>query len=603
MKILGISCFYHDSAASIIDAGEVKAACQEERFSRIKNDKGFPTESIKYCLSKIEGGLSSLDYIAFYDKPLLKFERILETFYQTAPRGFLQFAKAIPEWLGNKIFLKRMIYSRLKEIDPEFRKRNLKILFPEHHLSHAASTFYPSGFDDAAILTVDGVGEWATTTLCHGKNDKIQILKEIHFPDSLGLFYSSVTYYLGFEVNSGEYKVMGLAPYGNRNSNSVKGYHKTLTSNLISVYEDGSFQLNQKYFSFRSGLRMVDDKTWERLLGFPRRVPEEKIEQHHSDLAAATQMIVEEIFVKLAQEAKKVTGSRNLCLAGGVALNCVANGRLMKKQIFDQIFITPASGDAGGSLGAALVSYHLLSECKGKEGPKEQFNPYLGPGYTDQEILRVIEDNNIDAEHLDEDQLYDHTVAALVSGKVVGWFQGNVEFGPRALGNRSILADPTHPEMQDIINSKIKFRESFRPFAPAVIEEEAHNYFILQGPSPYMLLTTSLQLKHLTELPTNYAETPMDFKRRYKKSLFPAITHVDLSSRLQTVNEKVNPRFYKLLKRMGSENGHPMLLNTSFNLRNEPIVCSPLDAYYCFQNCHMDILVLGNYFIEKTSYK
>ncbi|WP_259067175.1 carbamoyltransferase [Mucilaginibacter sp. X4EP1] len=596
--ILGISAYYHDSAAALIINGAIVAAAQEERFSRIKNDAGFPDQAIAYVLQ--EGGIDfdELTSIVFYDKPLLKFERLLETYHAFAPFGLLSFAKAIPIWIKEKLFIKRSIKKKCNALG----KKDIPILFAEHHLSHAASAYYPSPFNEAAILTIDGVGEWATTTICRGTENKIEILKELRFPHSIGLLYASFTYYLGFTINSGEYKVMGLAPYGNPNSIQVSGFKQKILAELVDIREDGSILLNMDYFSFATGLKMTNNKKWELLFGFKRRAPESEIEQQHINLALAIQQVTELIVIKLAKTARDITGCKNLVMAGGVALNCVANSKIEAEGIFDNMWIQPAGGDAGGALGAAYAALFTGSKDKRETLFNDRMKgAYLGPEYTDKDVLRLINNQNIPYVFFDD--FADLTLVVsqkIADGKVVGWFQGRMEFGPRALGNRSILGDPRNPEMQNIINTKIKSRESFRPFAPAVLEEDISRYFTPGKSSPYMLFTAMLKDSLRKEEPGNYADLKLYDRLNFIRADIPAVIHVDYSARIQTVNKKSNPKFWQLINDFKNLTGCVMLINTSFNVRDEPIVCTPGDAYKDFITTEMDYLVLGNFLLTKT---
>ncbi|MEL6255573.1 MAG: carbamoyltransferase N-terminal domain-containing protein, partial [Bacteroidota bacterium] len=517
MYILGISAYYHDAAAALIRDGEIIAAAQEERFSRIKHDPQFPSQAISYCLEEAGIGLNEVDAIVFYDKPLLKFERLLETYYAYAPKGFRQFVKSIPIWIKEKLFLKSTLRKELTTIG-EFNAKNIPLLFPEHHLSHAASAFYPSPFEDAAILSVDGVGEWATTSIMHGKGQNIELKKQISFPHSLGLLYSSFTYFLGFKVNSGEYKLMGLAPYGNPHSEQKERFKQIIRGHLITSFPDGSFQLNISYFSYPYGLRMIQDKDWVKLFGISKREPEAEILQEHCNLALAIQEITEDIMIALAKEAQRLTGSNYLCIAGGVALNCVANGKLLDETDFEEIYVQPAAGDAGASLGAALAAFHIhFKQARSRLLKDSMKNAYLGPSFSLDEIRIALQEANLSySEHTDE-SLFDYLSDKLTSGMVVGWFQGRMEFGPRALGNRSILADPANIEMQRIVNIKIKNRESFRPFAPVFMEGEIPEYFELKQSSPYMSFVRKLKSEHLHAFPTDYYEWSMKEKLAFKK--------------------------------------------------------------------------------------
>lgn len=601
MKILGISAFYHDAAAAIIHQGEIIAAAQEERFTRKKHDADFPQNAIRFCLEESGFSLGELDAIVFYDKPLLKFERLLETYYAFAPRGWHSFITAMPVWLKDKIFLKRLIRKSLKEIEA-IDTSKIKLLFPEHHLSHAASAFYPSPFEEAAILTIDGVGEWATATIMHGKGKNISLCKEMKFPHSLGLLYSAVTYYCGFKVNSGEYKLMGLAPYGDANAAEVAMFKEKICAHIVDIHEDGSLFMEQSYFQYATGLTMTASDKWEQLLGLPRRLPEAELTQSYCNLALAIQQITEEVVLKMAKTARAITGAKHLCMAGGVALNCVANGKLQQAQIFEEIFIQPAAGDAGGSMGAALAAFHIYFDQErtvvaGKDGMK---GSYLGPQFCDGEIEKMAKKYKANYVYYPDFQtLSTLTATHLKAGNVVGWFQGKMEFGPRALGNRSILGDAQNAEMQQKMNVKIKFRESFRPFAPAVLAEAATQYFALPSPSPYMLLVQPVLQTHRLTLPDNYLQADIRTKLYTQRSTLPAITHIDFSARIQTVHKETNPRFHQLICDFQALTGIPMLVNTSFNVRGEPIVCTPEDAYKCLMRTEMDYLVIGNYLFDK----
>lgn len=600
MTILGISAFYHDSAACIIRDGEILAAAQEERFTRKKHDDRFPIHAIRFCLDFANTSLDELDAIAFYDKPLLKFERLLETYLSFAPRGLKSFYTAMPVWLKEKMFMKRIMREELAKVG-DYDKKKVRFLFPEHHLSHAASAFYPSPFKNSAILTIDGVGEWATASICEGNDTDITIHRELTFPHSLGLLYSAFTYYLGFRVNSGEYKLMGLAPYGNPESELLEDYIHKIKTELVDIREDGSIFLNQDYFDYATGLRMVNEKKWEQLFGFPKREEESELQQHEADLALAIQKVTEEVVIKMAKEAQHLTGSQHLCLAGGVALNCVANGLLQNEDIFDEIYIQPAAGDAGGAVGAALAAYHIYFEqSRSIQKPDSMAGAYLGPEYHEFEVMQQLKSFNPDYNKLTEKKLVEKVAALIDAGNVVGWFQGRMEFGPRALGNRSILGDPRNPEMQKKLNMKIKYRESFRPFAPSVLAEDASDYFEMKSDSPYMLLVQPVKEELQKSLPDTYHEKPLREKLAYQRSDFPAITHIDFSARIQTVHKKTNARYWKLLNAFKAKTGAGMLVNTSFNVRGEPIVCTPEDAYRCFMNTEMDYLVIGNFLFEKS---
>ncbi len=601
MKILGISAFYHDSAAAIIVDGKIQAAVQEERFTRRKHDPSFPVNAIKYCLEYTGVKLSELDAVAFYDKPLLKFERLLETYYSFAPKGWGSFIRAIPIWSKEKLFLKSIISKHLKEINSG-NKVKVKYLFSEHHLSHAASAFYPSPFQRAAILTIDGVGEWATASICLGDDKKIELLKELKFPNSVGLLYSAFTYFLGFRVNSGEYKLMGLAPYGNKDSDRVQTYIKKIKEQLIDLRADGSLLLDQSYFNYATGDRMIHAAKWEDLFGFSTRLPEDEMEQQHCDLALAIQTVTEEIVIKMAREAKRLTGADNICLAGGVALNCVANGKLLEENLFKEIYIQPAAGDAGGALGAALSIHHMYFEKdRAIVRPDSMGGAYLGPEFSSLDIEKIA--RKYDATYVKYDHFEDlaKEVATMIEeGEVIGWFQGRMEFGPRALGNRSLLGDPRSPKMQRHMNLKIKFRESFRPFAPAVLAEDVQQFFDINTSSPYMLLVRPVQSGILEPVASDYQGLELQKKLYVVRSQVPAITHVDFSARIQTVHEETNSRFHTLLRHFKALTGIGMLINTSFNVRGEPIVCTPDDAFQCFVRTGMDVLVLGNYLFKRA---
>ncbi|MGH1387683.1 carbamoyltransferase family protein [Kordia sp.] len=600
MTILGISAFYHDSAAAIVQDGKVVAAAQEERFTRKKHDPAFPTNAVKYCLEHVGKTIDQLDAVVFYDKPLLKFERLLETYYGFSPKGVASFITAIPVWLKEKMFLKKLIKDELKEIQP-FNKKTLKLLFPEHHLSHAASAFYPSPYQKAAILTLDGVGEWATASISLGDGKDITMLKELQFPHSVGLLYSAFTYFLGFKVNSGEYKLMGLAPYGNPNSERTEKFKEIIKTKLIKINDDGSIWLDQKYFNYAVGLRMVYDKKWEELFGFPRRTSESEFEQHHSDLGLAIQEVTEEIIIKLAKHAKEITGADYLCMAGGVALNCVANGKLQNENIFEEIFIQPAAGDAGGSLGAALTAYYTYFEQERLVEPNDAMSgSYLGPEFSDLDVEKINRKYSAKATYFSDFNKLTKEVATYISeGNAIGWMQGRMEFGPRALGRRSILGDARNPEMQKKLNLKIKYRESFRPFAPSVLSEDVNEFFDYEGISPYMLLVHKVHPKIKHEIPVNYHELPIREKLYVQRSSLPAITHIDFSGRIQTVHKDTNSEYWELINEFKKITGVGVVVNTSFNVRGEPIVCTPNDAYRCFMRTEMDYLVIGNYVYKK----
>lgn len=601
MNILGISAYYHDSAAALVIDGKVLAAAQEERFTRNKHTPDFPLEAIKYCLDEAGLEIDDLDAVVFYDKPFLKFERLLETYYAFAPKGLISFLKAIPVWIKEKLFLKKQLYNGLKQVG-NFDQKKLKLLFTEHHLSHAASAFYPSGFDQAAILTIDGAGEWATAAIGFGSGKNIEIKKELHFPHSVGLLYSAFTYFLGFKVNSGEYKLMGLAPYGNMNSDQVKRFVNTIKTHLVDIKSDGSIWLDQHYFKYATDLRMIHHKKWEKLFGFERRKEETPIEQHHCDLALAIQLVTEEIVLNMAKEAKRLTESDYLVMAGGVALNCVANGKLLRENIFKEIYIQPAAGDAGGALGAALAAQYLYFEKEGTSKRSSGQNILLGPEYSSKEVEKMNRKMNAHADEFDSIVKVNSFMAdKLASGKIVGWFQGRMEFGPRALGNRSILADARNPEMQQKLNLGIKMRENFRPFAPAVLAEDANQYFDLNTPSPYMLFTAPiLDSGKIVVTGKGSDINPLE-KLKILRSDIPAVTHVDYSARVQTVDQATNESFWKLLTEFKKQTGCSVLVNTSFNLRGEPMVCTPLDAYRCFMASDMDYLVINNFVYSKIN--
>ncbi len=589
MNILGISAFYHDSAAVLVRDGEIIAAVQEERFTRKKHDPSFPKNAIRYCLKKGKIFTKDLDYVVFYEKPFLKFERILETYLSYAPKGIRSFLIAIPLWIKQKIWIKSLIQDELKDYQG-------KILFTEHHQSHAASAFYPSPFKEAVIITADAVGEWSTTSVGRGEDNKIELLEEINFPHSLGMLYSAFTYFTGFKVNSAEYKVMGLAPYGEPK------YVQTILDKLVDLKEDGSLKLNMEYFDFAAGLTMTNEK-FNRLFGGLPRKKEAPLTQREMDLARSFQEVTEIATLRMARYAKKITGLNYLCLAGGVALNCVANGKILKENIFDDIWIQPAAGDAGGALGAALaVWYQYLGNERLTDGKNDfQKGSYLGPEYTDKEIVGVLEKYHIPNKKLSEEKIIQKTAQLIKEGKVVGWFQGRMEFGPRALGSRSILGDARSPEMQRKINLKIKFRESFRPFAPSVLVEEVSNYFEIDRPSSYMLLVADIKKEIRKEMTEEEKHLFGLEKLNTVRSKIPAVTHLDYSARLQTVNRDTNPKYWKLIKEFQKLTGCPVIINTSFNVRGEPIVCSPLDAYKCFMRTEMDYLVVGNYLLEKKN--
>jgi len=585
--ILGISAYYHDAAAALLRDGEIVCAAQEERFTRIKNDPDFPRQAARFCLRHAALTPAQLDAVVFYDKPVLKFTRLLETYLAVAPGGWRTFPTVLSNWLGEKLDLRKAIRAELPDLRPDCR-----ILFTEHHQSHAASAFYPSPFDEAAILTIDGVGEWATTTIAHGRGNQMKMLEELRFPHSLGLLYSTFTDYCGFRINSGEYKLMGLAPYGEPR------YADAIRRELLDIKADGSFWLNSSYFDFLHGTRMSNER-FHALLGGPPRAPEEPIQQRHMDVARSIQLVTEEIMLSLARHARDVTGSANLCLAGGVALNCVANGRILKERIFERIWIQPAADDAGGALGAALAAWHAEAGNTRAADPADSMQAsLLGPGFTDDEIGAVLRSHQAVFQTLGKDALLDLTVGLLKAEKVIGWFQGRMEFGPRALGNRSILGDARSSKMQSAMNRKVKFRESFRPFAPIVRRERVADYFELDTDSPYMLLVAPVR----KELRREVSPDAKGLDRlQESRSTLPAVTHVDYSARIQTVDHARNPLLYDLLLRFEEAAGCGVLVNTSFNVRGEPIVCTPDDAYRCFMHTEMDYLVMGSHVIERSA--
>ena len=593
--ILGVSAFYHDSAAALIKDGKIISAAQEERFTRKKHDSGFPINAINFILKFSNLKLNEIDHIVFYEKPFLKFERLLETYVAFAPKGFQSFSRAMPLWLKEKLFQKKFIFDYLKSIDNSFRDET-KLLFSEHHLSHAASAFYPSPFEEAVILTADGVGEWATTTVAIGKKNNLEIKKELHFPHSLGLLYSAFTYYTGFKVNSGEYKLMGLAPYGK------PLYVDKILNNLIDLKDDGTFILDQNYFNYSTGLTMTN-KNFDDLFGEKPRKPEtEKITQFHMDIAASIQNVTEKIMLLLAKSLKKEYEISNLCLAGGVALNCVANGKILQEKIFDNIWVQPAAGDAGGSLGAALAYWHIDLNKEREEIDKDNMRgSYLGNEFKENEIIEKLNEIGANYETLSQNEIINKTVNDLADGKAVGWFQGRMEFGPRALGNRSILGDPRSDKMQKNLNLKVKYRESFRPFAPSILREDLNNWFEMNTDSPYMLFVSDVKKNRTLELTSDQKKLFGIDLLNIKKSEIPAVTHVDYSARIQTVSKETNPLYYKLIEKFKEKTNCPVLVNTSFNIRGEPIVHTPEDAFKCFMGTELDILVVGNCYLTKTN--
>jgi carbamoyltransferase len=593
MRILGISAFYHDSAAALVEDGRIVAAAQEERFTRKKHDSSFPKNAIAYCLEEAGAELDELDHVVFYDKPFLKFERLLETYLAFAPRGFRSFRMAMPLWLKEKLFQKSLLKGELKKFAQSFDVNRL--LFCEHHLSHAASAFYPSPFEDAVVLTMDGVGEWATTSAAMGSGKKLEVLQEIHFPHSLGLLYSAFTYYTGFKVNSGEYKVMGLAPYGEPK------YKNLIIDNLIDLKPDGSFRLDLSYFDYCTGLTMTNER-FSALFGEPVRSPEKLLTNFHMDIAASIQAVLDEVVLRLARGLAKKTGAKNLCLAGGVALNCVANGRVLFDGAFENIWIQPAAGDAGGAIGAALAATHIFRDQPRKtNGGDGMFGSFLGPSFSQAEIEQRLLASGARFAVLSEDEMIAKTVAALADQQAVGWFQGRMEFGPRALGARSILGDPRAPTMQRNLNLKVKYRESFRPFAPSVLREDVSDWFELDSDSPYMLLVSGVRKDRCQSMtPDELVLFGID-KLNIARSEIPAVTHVDYSARIQTVHANTNPLFHRLLTRFKEKTGCPVLVNTSFNVRGEPIVCTPEDAFRCFMGNELDLLVAGNCILKKDT--
>ena len=593
MRILGLSAFYHESAAALVEDGRIVAAAQEERFTRKKHDDAFPAQAIGYCLPDAGISLDQVDFVAFYDKPFIKFERLLETYIAFAPRGFSSFRMALPLWLKEKLFQKSLLKNKLKEIVPGFDWEK-RLLFAEHHQSHAASAFFASPFERAVVLTMDGVGEWATTSVALGNGNDLRMLREIHFPHSIGLLYSAMTYYTGFKVNSGEYKVMGLAPYGEPR------FKQRILDNLIDLKADGSFRLNMDYFDFATGLRMTNAK-FDVLFGGPARKPEELLTQHHMDLAASIQAVTEEIVLRLVRALAAETGEKNLCLAGGVALNCVANGKILREKLFENIWVQPAAGDAGGAVGAALAGYHLFHG-----GPRTADNrhdkmqgAYLGPVYAQADIERRLTAAGARFSVLDDTTLIDRAAADLAGEQALGWFQGRMEFGPRALGGRSIIGDPRSPRMQSTLNLKVKYRESFRPFAPAVLREDVEDWFEIDSDSPYMLMVADV-LKRRQRAMTEAEQSLFGIEKlNVPRSDIPAVTHVDYSARIQTVHRETNPRFHALLSAFKQKTGCPVLVNTSFNVRGEPIVCTPEDAFRCFMGTELDVLAVGNCYLRK----
>lgn len=593
MRILGISGLYHDSAAALIKDGQIIAAAQEERFTRKKHDSRFPVNSINYCLEEDGIGLGDIDHVVFYDKPFLKFERLLETYLTFAPRGIKSFSMAIPLWLREKLFLKDLLLKEFRKLNTN-DKWNKKLLFSEHHLSHAASAFFPSPFEEAVVLTMDGVGEWATTSVAIGKGNRLEVIKEIHFPHSLGLLYSAMTYYTGFKVNSGEYKVMGLAPYGEPK------YADLILNKLMDVKSDGSFRLDMSYFDYCTGLTMTNKK-FDDLFGGPPRKSDQLLTQRHMDLAASIQAVTEEVVLRLTRSLRDETGIKNLCLAGGVALNCVANGKILRDGSFENIYIQPAAGDAGGALGAALAGYHMQLDQERKVSGDAMRGAYLGPEFTQIDIEARLKKCGAKFDLLEDEILIDRCAEDLAQSKALGWFQGRMEFGPRSLGNRSILGDPRSPTMQKTLNLKVKYRESFRPFAPSILRERVSDWFELDIDSPYMLLVADVVKSRRREMTKEENQLFGIEKLNVPRSEIPAVTHVDYSARIQTVHHDTNPRYHALLSAFEHKTGCPLLVNTSFNVRGEPIVGSPEDAFRCFMGTDLDVLAIGNCYMSKEN--
>ena len=595
-SILGISAFYHDSAACILINGEIIAAAQEERFTRKKHDPSYPHHAIESVLKYANLRLSEVDQIVFFEKPFLKFERLLETYVAFAPKGFISFSKAMPLWIKEKLFQKNLLFNKLKKHDENY-KTDQNIFFSEHHLSHAASAFFPSPFDEAIVLTADGVGEWATTTVAVGKGNKLDIKKEIHFPHSLGLLYSAFTYYIGFKVNSGEYKLMGLAPYGNP-------IYEEKIKQIIDIKDDGTFRLNQKYFNYATGLTMTNDKFHNLFGQKPRNPNNEKLTQFHMDIAASIQKVTEEIMIKLSRSIQKEYNIKKLCLPGGVALNCVANGKILEEKIFDNIWIQPAAGDAGGSLGAALALWHIDQGNNRTVNPNDDMKgSYLGSEFSQDQIEKELISIGAIFETVKYENLIELTSEYLSKEKAIGWFQGRMEFGPRALGNRSILGDPRSDTMQKNLNLKVKYRESFRPFAPSVLREDLSSWFEMNVHSPYMLLVANINSKKKIEMTNEQKKLFGIEKLNIKRSEIPAVTHVDYSARIQTVSKNTNKRYYDLISKFKEKTGCPVIVNTSFNVRGEPIVNTPTDAFNCFMGTELDVLIIGNCYLEKKKQK
>ena len=592
-SILGISAFYHDSAACLLIDGKIVAAAQEERFTRIKHDSNYPENAVNFVLNYAKLKLNEVDQIIFFEKPFLKFERLLETYVAFAPKGFLSFSKAMPVWIKDKLFQKNLLQNKLKKHDEKYDKTKENIYFSDHHLSHAASAFYPSPFKEAVIITADGVGEWATTTVAVGSENNLEIKKEIHFPHSLGLLYSAFTYFTGFKVNSGEYKLMGLAPYG-------KPIYIKEILKMIDIKDDGTFRLDQSFFNYATGLTMTNNK-FHKLFGQnPREPKSEKLTQFHMDIAASIQKVTEDIMIKLVKSVQKEFGLKNLCLAGGVALNCVANGKILKEKIFENIWVQPAAGDAGGALGAALALWHIDQNNPRVINENDDMSgSYLGPEYSEDVIKKELSRLGAKFEILNEDEIIEKTSKDLSDGHAVGWFQGRMEFGPRALGGRSILGDPRSPNMQKNLNLKVKYRESFRPFAPSILADDLNKWFEIDSASPYMLMVANVKKEKCITMSENDEKLFGIDKLNVKRSSVPAITHVDYSARIQTVHENSNPKYYKLISKFKQITGCPILVNTSFNVRGEPIVNTPEDAFNCFMGTNLDRLIIGNCYLDK----
>ncbi len=594
-SILGISAFYHDSAACILINGKIIAAAQEERFTRIKHDSDYPYNAVEFVLHYTNLKLSEVDQIVFFEKPFLKFERLLETYVAFAPKGFVSFSKAMPIWIKEKLFQKNLLQNKLKKHDKSYDKKKENIYFSDHHLSHAASAFFPSPFNEAVVITADGVGEWATTTVAVGKNNNLEIKKEIHFPHSLGLLYSAFTYYTGFKVNSGEYKLMGLAPYGKPN------YVNEILK-IIDIKDDGTFRLDQSYFNYATGLTMTNKKFNDLFGQKPRNPKFDKLTQFHMDIASSIQKVTEDIMLKLSKSVQKEYGLKNLCLAGGVALNCVANGKILKEKIFENIWVQPAAGDAGGALGAALALWHIDQNNPRVINENDDMSgSYLGPEYSEDEIKKELKRVGAKFEILNEDEIIDRTSKDLSEGNAIGWFQGRMEFGPRALGSRSILGDPRSPSMQKNLNLKVKYRESFRPFAPSILCEDLNNWFEMESVSPYMLMVANVKKEKCIPMSENDEKLFGIEKLNVKRSSIPAITHVDYSARIQTVHKNTNPKYFKLISKFKEITGCPILVNTSFNVRGEPMVNTPEDAFNCFMGTDLDKLIIGNCYLDKKS--